>query len=119
MRHDDRLSLAPAWVDVRAFQAAADRVRGMRAPRALPYAYAALALWSGPPLPADSYAEWAHAAVDQLRHRYLSLLDLIVKDATARGSVQEAVAALTIAVDENPDDAPRYRALIDKLRTAY
>jgi tetratricopeptide (TPR) repeat protein len=116
VRQDDRLSLVAAWVDVRAFLSAADRVRGARGARAVQLAYAALALWTAPPLPVDVYAEWAHPFHDQLRHRYLNLLDLIAADASARGSHQEALSALTTALDENPDESSRYVAAIDHLR---
>jgi DNA-binding SARP family transcriptional activator/tetratricopeptide (TPR) repeat protein len=116
LRQDDRLSLVPAWVDITAFLSAADRVRGARGARAVQLAYAALALWTAPPLPADVYADWAHPLHDQLRHRYLNLLDLVAADASARGSHQEALSALTTALDESPDDPSRYVAAIDHLR---
>jgi DNA-binding SARP family transcriptional activator len=116
VRQDDRLSLVPAWVDIREFQSAADRVRAARAARAVQLAYAALALWTGPPLPSDVYAEWAESVHDRLRHRYLNLLDLIAADASARGSHQEALTALTTALDENPHDPSRYVSAIDHLR---
>jgi DNA-binding SARP family transcriptional activator len=116
VRQDDRLALAPAWVDVHAFTQAADRARGARGSRAAQLAYTALAVWTGPPLPADVYAEWADSLHDRLRHRYLTLLDVVAADAKSRGSHQEALTALTTAIDENPDEPARYTAAVPHLR---
>ena len=115
VRDGDRLSLVPAWVDVREFIAAADRVGSARGARAVQLAYAALALWSGPPLPTDAYAEWAGPIRDLLHYRHLTLLDLITVDADQRGSHQEAVAALTAALEQDRHDRDRYDRLAEHL----
>ena len=85
VRDGDHLHLVPAWVDVREFLAATDRVRSARGPRAVQLAYAALALHDGPLLPTDPYATWAEEIRDQVEYRQLATLDLIAADAIARG----------------------------------
>lgn len=115
LRDGEQLRLAPAWVDVREFLAAADRVRGKQGPKAVQLAYAALALHDGPLLPTDPYAEWSVDVRDQVQYRYLTLLDLIANDAGRRGSHQEALAALDAAVSEDPDDVRRYSKIADQL----
>lgn len=99
IRDGDRLALTPAWVDVREFLAITARARAARGPRAVQLAYAGLALWTGPPLPDDHYADWSAELRRLLDHRYLGLLDVVIADAEARGSHQEAVTALSAVVD--------------------
>ena len=99
-RDGDHLRLAPAWVDVREFLAVGDRMRATPGPRAIVLAYAALALRRGPLLPADPYAEWAHATREHVEYRHLTILDRIASDAAARGSHQEALTALDSVLRE-------------------
>jgi DNA-binding SARP family transcriptional activator len=115
VRDGDALRLAPAWVDVRAFLAAAGRVRATRDTRSVRHAYAALVLHGGPLLPGDRYATWAEEVRGQVEYRHLGLLDLVAADATARGSHQEALTALDAAAAEDPDDVSRYAAIADHL----
>ena len=106
-RSGDTLALVPAWVDVREFHAAADRVRPRRGSSSVQHAYAALALHSGPLLPGDPYAAWAQEARDDVEYRHLALLDLVAADAAARGSHQEALTALEAAREQDPSDPER------------
>jgi DNA-binding SARP family transcriptional activator len=93
-REEDQLRLADAWVDLREFLATAGRVHAAPGARKIQLAYAALAVHSGPLLPFDEYADWAHETREHVEHRYVSLLDLIATDAAQRGSHQEALTAL-------------------------
>lgn len=104
IREGDGLRLAPAWVDVREYLAAADRVRGARGSRAVTFAYEALALHDGPLLPLDRYAAWAEPTRNQVQFRQLKLLELVAADALARDSHQEALTALQAAAELDPDD---------------
>jgi tetratricopeptide (TPR) repeat protein len=120
VRDGDRLVLAPAWVDTRAFLAITARVRAARGPRAVQLAYAGLALWTGPPLPEDRYADWAATVRGMLDHRYAGLLDVVIADAEQRGSHQEAVTALSAALEYaeqgySAQDPRRYDALAGHL----
>lgn len=115
VRDGDRLALAPAWVDVREFLAITDRVRALRGQRAVQLAYAGLALWAGPPLPDDAYADWSAGVRRLLEHRHLGLLDLVIADADRRGSHQEAATAIAAALELAPDDRRYSRALADHL----
>ncbi len=111
VRDGDNLRLVPAWVDLREFRRASERVRSARGSRATQLAYAALALRTGPLLPGDPYAEWAQDARDQAEFRYLELLDLVADAASARGSHQEALTALEAAFAEDPGDDERRTAM--------
>jgi DNA-binding SARP family transcriptional activator len=108
LRDGEHLHLAPAWVDVRAFRLICDRALKARPEQVAELAYSALALWTGPPLPADAYAGWASSARRQLHRRYLDLLDLLAADAARRGSIDEALHALTLAREEDPYDESLY-----------
>jgi DNA-binding SARP family transcriptional activator len=116
IRDGESLRLIPSWVDVREFLAAADRVRSVSGPRAVRLAYAALALHTGLLLPADEYAGWAQEVRTEVQYRYLKLLDLVVADAIARGSNQEALTALDAVLAAAPDDDPRQAARVQQLR---
>jgi DNA-binding SARP family transcriptional activator len=94
IRDGDQLRLAEAWVDLREFLATADRVNAAPGARGIQLAYAALAIHSGPLLPFDEYADWAHETRQHVEYRYVALLDLIASDAARRGSHQEALTAL-------------------------
>ena len=115
VRDGDNLRLVPAWVDLREFRRASERVRSARGSRATQLAYAALALRTGPLLPGDPYAGWAQEARDQAEFRYLELLDLVADAASARGSHQEALTALEAAFAEDPEDDERRTAMAGHL----
>jgi DNA-binding SARP family transcriptional activator len=115
VRDGDNLRLVPAWVDLREFRRASERVRAARGSRATQLAYAALALRTGPLLPGDPYTEWAREARDQAEFRYLELLDLVADSASVRGSHQEALTALEAALAEEPDDDERRTAMAEHL----
>jgi DNA-binding SARP family transcriptional activator len=116
IRDGETLRLVPAWVDVREFLAASNRVRGAHGARAVQLAYGALSLRAGPLLPSDPYAEWAEEARDQVRYRYLALLDLVAADAAARGSHQEALTAMELAFEEDPAGTGRAEAISEQSR---
>src|ERR671931_459983 len=70
---DDLVALAPAgrlWVDVDAFEAAAERARATRDPGAY---QEALGLYAGELLPEDRYEEWAATRRQELAQRHLAL----------------------------------------------
>jgi DNA-binding SARP family transcriptional activator len=115
VRDGDNLRLVPAWVDLREFRRASERVRSARGSRATQLTYAALALRTGPLLPGDPYAEWAQDARDQAEFRYLELLDHVAHAASARGSHQEALTALEAALAEDPEDDGRREAMAGHL----
>ncbi len=111
-RRGSRLALVEGWVDLVAFRAAADRAASAGSERTAAVA-AALALWTGEPLPGDTYADWAITARDQLHRRYLQLLDLGIADAEERDSLDEACALLEEAVETEPDEEHRFLRLAD------
>ena len=115
IRDGDSLRLLPAWVDVREFIVASNRVRALSGPRTVQFAYAALALWSGPLLPAATYASWAEEIRAEVDYRLAELLELIIADATERRSHQEALTALVAARKHDPDDESRLPAIIEHL----
>ncbi|HZZ96504.1 MAG TPA: BTAD domain-containing putative transcriptional regulator [Jatrophihabitantaceae bacterium] len=115
VRDGEQLLLAPAWVDLHAFQAASRRALTAGGATGAELAHAALALWTGPPLPADPYAGWASATREQLRRRYLALLDLVAGVARERRSFDEALHVLTVAREEDPYDESRYVAMAEIL----
>jgi DNA-binding SARP family transcriptional activator len=116
VRDGKRLRLVPAWVDVREFLAASERVRGEQGPRRVLFAYTALALHGGVLLPDDIYAEWADDIREEVRSRHLAMLDLVTADASSRGSHHEALTALEAAVAEDPDERSRHTAITEHLR---
>jgi tetratricopeptide (TPR) repeat protein len=116
LRAGEQLLLAPAWVDVREFLAAADRVRATSGSRAVQRAYGALALWREPLLPVDPYAAWAENVRSEVEYRHLALLDLVVADAIKRRSHQEALTALEAAMRADPEDTSRPARAAEQLR---
>jgi tetratricopeptide (TPR) repeat protein/DNA-binding SARP family transcriptional activator len=106
-RSGEHLRLAPAWVDLHEFTAAADRVRAARGPHAVVLAYSALALWEDQLLPTDPYAVWAEELRVHSEYRHLSLLDLVAAHAIEHGSHQEALTALEAAMRADPEDRDR------------
>ena len=115
-REGDHLLLVPAWVDVREFLAASNRVRGTTGSLAVQRAYAALALATGPFLPSDRYATWADDVRKLVEYRFLELLELVTDNATRTGSYHEALTALDAAQAASPDRAERYSAIVEQLQ---
>jgi DNA-binding SARP family transcriptional activator len=109
VRDGDAISLAPdVEIDALGFDreariALAEPDRDHRAALAM----AAAARYAGDLLPDDPYEEWAAGPREKLRGRYLSLLDLLIADAEARGDVDEAIRLLERAGDADPLDDER------------
>ena len=89
----------PLWVDVEAFERAAESARRAREPAAY---RAALGLYAGELLPQDRYEEWAEEKREGLRGTYLALLLELAKLYEERGSAREAIEALRRAVAAEP-----------------
>jgi predicted ATPase/DNA-binding SARP family transcriptional activator/DNA-binding CsgD family transcriptional regulator len=97
---NDRLALSPEgslWVDVEAFEGAADTARGSREPAAY---RAAIDLYAGELLPQDRYEPWAEERRAQLRGLYLSLLTELAALHEERGEYGPAVESLRRVVAE-------------------
>jgi predicted ATPase/DNA-binding SARP family transcriptional activator/DNA-binding CsgD family transcriptional regulator len=97
---DDRLALSPdgsLWVDVEAFEGAADTARGSREPAAY---RAAIDLYAGELLPQDRYEPWAEERRAHLRGLYLLLLTELAALHEERGEYGPAVESLVRVVAE-------------------
>jgi DNA-binding SARP family transcriptional activator/tetratricopeptide (TPR) repeat protein len=116
LRDGETLRLVPAWVDVREFLLAANRVRGAQSAHAVTLAYAALTRLQGPVLSSDPYDAWAEEARSDVSYRHLALLDLVADAAVARSSHQEAVTALEAALEVDPDADDRRVVLVEQLK---
>jgi predicted ATPase/DNA-binding SARP family transcriptional activator/DNA-binding CsgD family transcriptional regulator len=96
------LALCPGgdlWVDVDAFEEAADTARRFQVPTAY---RAALELYAGELLPEDRYEEWAEFRREELRRMFLSLLVGMATLHEARGNYGEAVEAFCRALADDP-----------------
>jgi DNA-binding SARP family transcriptional activator len=91
--------LAPFRVDLAEFDAVSGRASG---PGAAAIARRAVALYTGPLLPDDLYADWTVAPRERARRRYVDLLDLLADDAEERGDRDDALHALELAVAADP-----------------
>jgi two-component SAPR family response regulator len=82
----------------------------------------AVALYAGELLASDRYSEWAAAARERTRLRYLGLLELLIDDAVERDDLAGAVKYARDCVDADPLDEAGYvrlgRLLIDAGRMA-
>ncbi|MFN8023973.1 MAG: BTAD domain-containing putative transcriptional regulator [Acidimicrobiales bacterium] len=121
-RTGDLLRLAPdVEVDVDRFEAAAARATvadgTADTTAALGAARTALAAYGGELLPSDAYEEWAAAPRERLRRQWLSLVDLLARDAIAERLLDEALRLLDAGIAAEPYEAWRYVAAIDALRT--
>ncbi len=77
-REREQLTLAPAWVDVRAFRDLAYGARDARGTRRLELAWAAMALAArGPLLTGDPYVSWADAAREETTEITTELTEVI------------------------------------------
>jgi len=112
VRTVDGLALADdVAVDVESFETTTQQALSGDAAERVGLARRAASLYRGELLPGDRYEDWAAAARERLRRRYLALVDLLAADAEARGDVDEAVRQLEIAIGIEPlDDARSVRA---------
>jgi DNA-binding SARP family transcriptional activator len=111
LRTGSQLSLAPAWVDARAFRDAADDALADPGESRAVLARSALAIWGGDLLPSDPYESWAAGPREELRRRRIRLLDVLAGDAAARGSLDEACHSLERAIEADRYDETRYLTL--------
>jgi predicted ATPase/DNA-binding SARP family transcriptional activator/DNA-binding CsgD family transcriptional regulator len=106
----EQLVLCPQgslWVDVEAFEEAADTARRSKDPAAY---RAAIELYSGDLLPENRYEEWAESRRQELRQTFLSLLVELARLYEERGAEEElepAVQALqrALAKDSTNEEA--------------
>ena len=75
----------------------------------------AIRLYTGELLPLARYFDWAVAARERLRQRYLDLLDLLALRASEQGDLEAAAGHLRAALEVEPLDESRYVRLIDVL----
>jgi predicted ATPase/DNA-binding SARP family transcriptional activator len=100
---------ASTWVDVVAFEAAAEAARRSQTPAAY---QAALDLYTGDLLPGDRYVEWAVRRRETLRRQYRGLLIDLAQVYVARDAHLLAIATLEQVVASDPADEEAQRALM-------
>jgi DNA-binding SARP family transcriptional activator len=91
---DEQLTLcpdSPLWVDVEAFEEAAESARHAMEPAAY---QAAIDLYAGELLPEDRYEPWVEQRRVELRELYLSLLLELAALLEERGNFEPAIEAL-------------------------
>ena len=100
------------WVDVEAFEQAADIARRSEDPSAY---RAAIELYSGELLPGDRFEEWTQSRRQELRQRFLSLLVELSGLHEERGGEEElelAVQALQRVLAEEPTNEEAHLGLM-------
>ena len=100
------------WVDVDAFEEAAETARRSEDPAAY---RAAIELYSGELLPEDRYEEWAESRRQELRHTFLSLLVELAGLYEERGAEEDlapAVQALQRVLAEEPTNEEAHVGLM-------
>ena len=99
------------WVDVEAFEEAADTARRSKDPAAY---RAAIELYSGELLPEDRYEEWAESRRQELRQTFLSLLVELAGLYEERGRRRSApaVQALQRVLAEEPTNEEAHVGLM-------
>jgi predicted ATPase/DNA-binding SARP family transcriptional activator/DNA-binding CsgD family transcriptional regulator len=100
------------WVDVEAFEEAADTARRSKDPGAY---RAAIELYSGELLPEDRYEEWAESRRQELRQRFLFLLVDLAELYQERGAEEDlapAVQALQRVLAEEPTNEEAHVCLM-------
>jgi DNA-binding SARP family transcriptional activator len=110
-------------VDVHRFtELARDALAHRREASAVRLAREAVQLYTGELLASDRYSEWAAAARERARLRYVGLLELLVDDAVQRDDVATAVKYARDCVDADPLDEAGYvrlgRLLLDAGRVS-
>jgi predicted ATPase/DNA-binding SARP family transcriptional activator/DNA-binding CsgD family transcriptional regulator len=94
--HGDQLVLCPdgpIWVDVEAFEKAANTARRSKDP---PAYQAAIDLYSGELLPEDRYEKWAEGRRQELRRTFLSLLIELAGLYEERGTEEDLALAIHV-----------------------
>jgi predicted ATPase/DNA-binding SARP family transcriptional activator len=112
---DEVIRLCPAGkltVDVDAFEEAAGRARTSNEVAAL---QEALALWTGPLLPEDQYADWAEEHRDRLDETHAAVMTLLGSMLSEQGEHQAALALLEPLAPARPHDEYLHRATIEAL----
>ena len=112
---DEVIRLCPAGglsVDVDAFEQAAASARSSGEIAAL---RKAAALWTGPLLPEDQYADWAEEHRDRLAETYAAVVTLLGSKLSEQGEHQAALALLEPLASTSPTDEHVHRALIEAL----
>jgi predicted ATPase/DNA-binding SARP family transcriptional activator len=75
----------------------------------------ALAIWRGPLLPEDQYAEWAEEHRERLTETHAALVTLLASKLLERGDQELALALLEPLASTRPFDEHLHRVLIDAL----
>ena len=99
----------PLWIDVEAFDAAAQEARRSVEPAAY---RTALALYTGDLLPDDRYEDWADTRRTALRLTYLALLTDLARLYEARGEAAQAIETLQRVLAADPAHEAAHRALM-------
>ena len=113
--NDEVVRLCPAGglrIDVDAFEQATAAARKSGETAAL---QAALALWTGPLLPEDQYAEWAADHRERLGEAHAALVALLGSRLSEAGDHEAAVALLEPHAYARPLDERLHRVLIGAL----
>src|SRR5215213_77325 len=111
----EQLVLCPEgqlWVDVEAFEEAADTARHSKDPAAY---RVAIELYSGELLPEDRYEEWAESRRQELRQTFLSLeieLARLYEERGAEEDLTAAVQALQRVLGEEPTNEEAHVGLM-------
>ena len=112
---DEVLRLCPGGkltVDVDAFERA---VASARSSSEIAAMQEALALWTGPLLPEDQYADWAEEHRDRLTEAHASVTTLLGSRLSEEGEYEAALALLEPLASARPHDEHLHRALIEAL----
>jgi predicted ATPase/DNA-binding SARP family transcriptional activator/DNA-binding CsgD family transcriptional regulator len=110
--HDELLELCPndrLWVDVEAFEKAAEDARRSEEPAAY---RSALELYTGDLLPEDRYETWAQERREGLRLSYLSLLMEMGGLYESRGNIGATIEALQKVVAAEPTHEEAHAGLM-------
>ena len=109
---DEVLQLCPAvplWIDVEAFETAAQRAHQGKDPAAY---RAALDLYTGDLLPEDRYEEWVGTRQETLRQEYLLLLVELAGLYVARAAHPAAIQTLRQVLMSDPAHEEAHRSLM-------
>ncbi len=109
---DEALCLCPRgplWIDVEAFEAAAEQARRTRAPDAY---QAALDLYGGELLPEDRYEEWVVRRRDALHQQYVRLLIELGQLWEARQAYDAGLERFQQALAADPANEEAHRGLM-------